>query len=555
VVTLSKVAVSIQTAAVGALTRDQAPAAWRGRFRGAVLPYADGLLSWAAAATSVVAMAFYVRTLMPADALWDTGEAQTVPYTLSIFHPTGFPTYTLLGWAWSQVPFGNVAWRLNLLSAVCMAISAGLVVLITGHLIDERHRAVRAVAAVAAGGAFAFAAETWTVAVRADVHALNTLFVSLIIWLLLCWRAAEWGGANRPGRWLLAAALVFGIAMGNHPLVGLMAAGILVWLFIVDSRVWRRWRLIAGCAGLLLLGLSTYLYIPFRALTPPEPPLFYAHPTTLARMRYLVFAEQFHDLFAFDDLLNVLPDKWREASRILQEQYLGPGWVIAALGAATLAVRQLGAFVFLFLIAAADVVYSMNFNDGDINRYYLPALVATAPFIGVAVAMSTGAVARAAAQASRHFTGLAGRRRVASVMGVGLLVLGMVIPSGTLVANYTRSDQSQNFDADRWVDSVYAQLPQNAVIVSWWSYSTALWYHRWVLGERPDVTIIDERNILDDGYITIDAAIRRFIGKRPVFVVPPDWEREELLATFSTDWVATVPGFTSMLRIKESGAQ
>ena len=34
-------------------------------------------------------------------------------------------------------------------------------------------------------------------------------------------------------------------------------------------------------------------------------------------------------------------------------------------------------------------------------------------------------------------------------------------------------------------------LPPNAVIVSWWSYSTPLWHHRWVLGERPDLTIID----------------------------------------------------------------
>jgi hypothetical protein len=520
-----------------------------------VLPYADGLLSWAAAATSVVALALYLRTLMPADGLWDTGEAQTVPYTLSIFHPTGFPTYTLLGWVWSQLPIGNVAWRLNLLSAVCMAISAGLVVLITGHLIDERHRGIRAVAAAAAGGAFAFAAEAWAVAVRADVHAVNTLFVSLIVWLLLCWRAAEWGGAQRPGRWLLAAALVFGIAMGNHPLVGLMAAGIAVWLFIVDPGFWRRWKLIAGCAGLLLLGLATYLYIPIRALTPPEPPLFYARPTNLDRMRYLVFAEQFHNLFAFDDLMNLLPDKWRQASRILQEQYLGPGWLIVALGAAILAVRQLGAFVFLLLIAVADIVYSMNFNDGDINRYYLPALVATAPFIGVAVAMVVAAGARAAAQASRHVAGLAGRRQIAGAVGAGLLLLGMVIPGATLVANYAQSDQSQNFDADRWVDSVHAQLPKDAVIVSWWSYSTALWYHRWVLGERPDVTIIDERNILDDGYITIDATIRRFLGKRPVYVVPPDWERETLTATFSTEWVATVPGFTSILRIKEPGSE
>ena len=43
--------------------------------------------------------------------------------------------------------------------------------------------------------------------------------------------------------------------------------------------------------------MSVYAYIPIRAVIPPEPPLFYARPNTLERFRYLVFAEQFHDLF------------------------------------------------------------------------------------------------------------------------------------------------------------------------------------------------------------------------------------------------------------------
>ena len=559
-VTLAKVAVSIHPAsdalgegwdaATGELVR---PAPARQlvlpRLRRTALPYADGLLSWTAAAVTIVSFGIFLRTLLPSAGFWDTAEAQTVPHTLSIFHPTGFPTYAILGWLWSQIPVGDVAWRMNLLSAVCVSLSAGLVVLITGHLVAERHPGVRIAAAMVAGSAFAFAEETWAIAVRADVHALNTLFVALLVWLLFCWRAAEWSGAPRAGRWLLASALVFGIALGNHPLVGLMAFGIAAWLFIVDPGFWRRWRLIAACIGLLLLGLATYLYIPLRALTPPEPPLFYARPNTLDRMRYLIFAEQFHSLFDFSNLLGSIGDKWPDASATLGRQYLGPGWVLAAVGAATLAVRQLGAFFFLGMIVAADIVYSMNFNDGDINRYYLPALVASAPMIGVAVAMIAGSVARVAAQTSRRWAGIAGRRRLASTAGAAIVTLGLALPLVTLVVNYQPADQSDNRVADQWVASVYSALPQNAVIISWWSYSTPLWYHRWILGERPDVTIIDERNILDDGYGTIDVAIDAFLGKRPVYVVPPDWERDRIVDAHSTEWVPTIPLFSSLLHI------
>jgi Protein of unknown function (DUF2723) len=508
------------------------------------------LLSWTAAAVFVIAFGVFLRTLLPADGFWDTAEAQTVPHTLSIFHPTGFPTYAMLGWLWSQIPLGDVAWRMNAFSAICIALSAGLVVLITGHLIDERNPRLRATAAAIAGGVFAFAEETWAIAVRADVHALNTFFVALLVWLLFCWRAAEWRGASHAGRWLMTAALVFGIALGNHPLVGLMAFGIAAWLFVVDPGIWRRWRLVAGCIGLLVLGLATYLYIPIRALTPPEPPLFYARPNTLDRIRYLVLAEQFHGLLDFSNVLGSFGSRWPDAAGVLGRQYLGPGWVVAAIGAATLAVRHLGAFFFLGLIVAADVVYSMNFNDGDINRYYVPAIVATTPLIGVGVAMIVGAIARATAQTSRHVTGIAGRRRLASSAAVMAVSFALALPVGTLVVNYQPADESDNRVADQWVASVYDVLPENAVIISWWSYSTPLWYHRWILGERPDVTIIDERNILDDGYGTIDGAIRAFVGKREVYVVPPDWDRERIVATFSTEWVPTIPLFSSLLHIR-----
>jgi Protein O-mannosyl-transferase TMEM260-like len=514
------------------------------------VPYADGPLTWTAAVVTLVAFGVYLRTMLPADGFWDIGEAQTVPHTLSIFHPTGFPTYAILGWLWSQLPVGGVAWRMNLLSGVCLALAAGLVVLITGHLIDERHPGIRAGAAAVAGGTFAFASESWALAVAADVHALNAFFVALILWLLLCWRAAEWGGAHQPGRWLLAAAGVFGVALGNHPVVGLLAFGIFIWLFVVDPRIWRRPKLIAGCVGMVALGLTTYLYIPVRALTPPEPPLFYARPTTLARMRYLIFAEQFHNLFDFSTFLQNFGSRWASAAPILVRQYVGPGWVVVALGAATLAVRQVGAFVFLGLVVLADVVYSMNFNDGDIARYYLATIAATAPLIGVAVAMTAAYSARAAADMSRRIAGSLGRRRIARAVGAGVITVSLLLPLATLVGNYDTADQSTNHEADLWVASVYRALPPNAVIISWWSYSTPLWYHRWVLGQRPDVTIIDERNILDDGYGTIDGAIRAFLGARPVYVVPANWEVEHVMTSYETETIQTYSLYPALLRIE-----
>ena len=540
----AKVAVSIHRGSDGPDRARVAPRSW--------IPDSDDAVSYVAAAVTLVALAVYVRTMMPSTFFWDTGEAQTVPATLSIFHPTGFPVYAMLGWLWSQLPFGEVAWRMNLLSGVCVALASGLAVLITGHLIEERNRLLRASAAGVAGFAFAFAAEPWENATRADVHALNVLFVALIAWLLLTWAAAHRAESPRADRWLVAASLAFGLGIGAHPLVGLTAFGIGAWLLMVDRGIWRRWRLVAVCAAMIGIGIGTYAYIYVRAIIAPEPPLFYAHPDNWERFRYLVFAEQFRDLF--EDFSSPLADfwqKWSLTERILEAQFPLVGWLLAAAGAAVLAVRRVEVLVFFGLAVGAQILYAMNFRDGDIDRYYMPTIALAAPLIGVAIAFLGAVVATAVAEISLRFEAeRATRRRVATAAAAALVALAAVIPAIGLVGGYRSHDQSENRAADRWVASVYDELPPNSVIVSWWSYSTPLWYHRWILGARPDITIIDERNILDDGYRTMRRAILAHLGRRPVYVVPPTWEYQAIVDQFRATTVPTYPGYSELLKIE-----
>ena len=546
----AKVAVSIHRAPDGSGSPPVARAR-RGEAR-RWIPYSDNAVAFAAALVAVVALAIYLRTMLPSTFFWDTGEAQTVPVTLSIFHPTGFPLYAVLGWLWSQLPFGEVAWRMNLLSGVSVALSSGLVVLATGHLIQERSPLLRASAAGVAGAAFAFASEPWENATRADIHAINVFFVALIVWLLLAWAAATRAGSPRSGRWLVGAALAFGLGMAGHPLVGLSAFGIAAWLIAVDRHLWRRWRLVAVCAAAIAVGLSLYGYIYLRAIIDPEPPLFYAHPDTWERFRYLVFAEQFRDLF--DDFSSPLADfwsKWRGAERVLAAQLPVPGWLVVAAGAAVLAVRRPSVLFFLGPIVVANVIYSVNFRDGDIDRYYLPTIAVTTPLLGVALAAIGATVAGAVGEvAFRSMATREARRRLATAGAAIVILLGAMLPSASVVTGYAAHDQSRNYEADAWVASVHEQLPPNSVIISWWSYSTPLWYHRWVLGARPDITIIDERNILDDGYRTMRRAIRAFVGRRPVYVVPPEWEYRRIIADWETSTVRTYPGYTNLLRIE-----
>jgi hypothetical protein len=65
-------------------------------------------------------------------------------------------------------------------------------------------------------------------------------------------------------------------------------------------------------------------------------------------------------------------------------------------------------------------------------------------------------------------------------------------------------------------------MEPDSLIVSWWSYSTPLWYEQLVEGRRPDIAIVDDRTRLDENLGSIEDVIDANLGKRPVYVIRLD---------------------------------
>ena len=63
---------------------------------------------------------------MPGIGFWDTAEFQMVGPVMGTAHPTGYPTYVLVGWLASVLlqPLGEAALRMNVLSAILVAVGA-----------------------------------------------------------------------------------------------------------------------------------------------------------------------------------------------------------------------------------------------------------------------------------------------------------------------------------------------------------------------------------------------------------------------------------------------
>src|SRR5437588_12667687 len=70
-------------------------------------------------------LVIYLITVSPTVNFIDSGELITALHEPGIAHPPGYPLYTLLGYAASHLPIGEVAWRVNLFSAAWGAMAVG----------------------------------------------------------------------------------------------------------------------------------------------------------------------------------------------------------------------------------------------------------------------------------------------------------------------------------------------------------------------------------------------------------------------------------------------
>ena len=78
----------------------------------------------AAIGVFLLAFAIYVATTVRGLDYVDSGELAAVARTLGIAHPTGYPTFTLLGHLWASVVPLRPILALNLLAALLAAASA-----------------------------------------------------------------------------------------------------------------------------------------------------------------------------------------------------------------------------------------------------------------------------------------------------------------------------------------------------------------------------------------------------------------------------------------------
>ena len=411
----------------------------------------------------------YQKTLLPTVGFWDTAEFQTVPYTLDIGHPTGFPTFVLLGKFFTFLPIKTVAYRLNLMSAFLTSIALSFIYLTAISLTS------RPFISLISTLLLSFSPILWFNATHAEVHTLNLFFLSLIIF------GVTQINKTKSLKTLPLLSFIFGLGLGNH----------LFAIFFLFPKGRKAIKIYILALLFFVLGVSVYAFLPIRASQKPPLTFNYNVSTWDGFIRHVTGAD-FRG-FMFSSITKDVPQKLAFYLDLLIDQFLGWGVGLTALGFLWCLVKSPRWTIFFLLIFLPNIIFSLNYQNAAIDRYFLTSFAIMTIWVAYGLA------------AIYNFLN--------SKLSFLVLIPALVLPLYNFRINFKKVDQSQNFEGLKYAQSVFETVKPNAVIISWWSYSTPLWYFKHVEGKRPDIKIInaDKRHWM--------AIIEENISKQPVYVI------------------------------------
>jgi len=510
----------------------------------------------AATVVTLAVFILYVLTLAPSTAMWDTSEYITAAYTLGLPHPPGNPLFVLIGRVFAILPIARtVAIRINLLAAICSAISAGMWFLITERVLvswfAERWQRIIGGTLAALIGATAFTVWNQSV-VNEKVYTVSLLGIAIISWLMVRWCDAPDG--RKADRTLVLVAYLCGLGYANHMAGMLAAPAVGLAVLIVRWQTVLRWKLLLACAAALVFGLTPFAIQPIRAAHFPA--LNEGEPTacrqglaascTFSKGTYDAFMYNFNrgqygkpDLSERQAPLSAQINMWWtyfEWQWLRDAHYDHPGWQ-AILAALFLVLGLLGGFIHwqrdrrsfwyfgsLMFTMTLVLIYYLNFKYGasqapdltgvarevrDRDYFYLWSFSAWGVWAAlglVAVWESVAAlIGRERVTIARESVERPTRRALA--IASPLLALALV----PLFTNWsTASRAGQTDTADFAKDLLNSVEPYGVLVTVGDNDTFPLWYAQEVEGVRRDVVVANTSLLNTDWYT-------RQLIRRPVY--------------------------------------
>ena len=403
----------------------------------------------------------------------DGGDLITAAITGGVPHPTGYPTYLVLASGILKLPVGTLAFRTNLLSAICTIVAAFLVFQIVR---DETGHYQAALVASLGYGAFPL---VWSQAIITEVNALNGLFVVLILYLFHRQQPSLSFG--------ILQGAILGLGIGNHVTTIFLIPFMVLDFFIVDgktpalpvySSVQRFLHLARQLLG-FCSGLCIYLIIPIRASA--NSPVNWGIATNLDQFVWLTTGQMYRSRLGIWNP-SYLYKGLQVWSWFLLNQLNVVG-VLLIFIAAVILFRATRLYIMTAWITVVYSAFSILYFSADSYVYLIPVLVSMAIWIGLGVDWINHAITN----------------RFPRIKFVPELLIAMIflrtlwlIPGMNLSADR---------DAELYAEKVLMTAPSRAIVFTEGDEATfALWYFHYAYHQRSDLAIVCTDLLAEDWY-------------------------------------------------------
>jgi len=395
----------------------------------------------------------------------DGGDFLAAVLTRGTPHPTGYPTYVLLGILFQSLPFSTPVFRGVLESLLPAALGAGL---LTGWMVFllGSKAASRLCAAAVAGIAWGVTPLLFSQAVIVEVHGLQSLIGVLILW----WVTLNLQPApSSHTKWILGLSFLAGLGFGNH-VMGLLFTPVILFAWIYFMRHRGSWKLVLAQVALMLAGMLVYLYLPLRAQV--FPPINWGNPQSWSGFIWEISGDPYRGLL-FSTQATVLWERIRSVFSLLMDQFGAIGLVAGVLGIiqysfSTRWIRWILVWIFVVYFA-----FAIGYDTLDSVDYLLPAIMVFAIWVGSSIPVLWGV------QWRRIPLGLI-------LVGVLAISIGLRIP-GTI----TRVDPRLHDQPARYAEQFLKDAPPRAIVYTTTDGDTfPLWYYHFGLHERPDLRVV-----------------------------------------------------------------
>jgi hypothetical protein len=440
----------------------------------------------------------YGLTLARTLVLGDPTEYTFVANILGIAHPPGYAFYTLLGKLFQTlVPFGEIPWRMHLLSAT---IATAAILFVYGTVlticrqspVKVTTKGIAQIAAIFAALLVATATDWWQHAIHANPHIVTATFLAANLFLLTKWWAGDKASGNQSSKWLLVFSFSAGLGITHHPLTVFSFLAYGLFILLVRSNIWREWRTLVKMLASFLLGLLVWLYLPLRSAM--EPVFGPNNLNTLNGFLDHVLARGISEGLPFFTLADQL-DRATVFWSLLRLQYALPVIFLALVALIWLAwdpahhpsversevARSYGAplrpLAFLFgLSFLANYLFVINLQAQDVMAYLLGIFLLVGLLAGIGLWALIDLLARRI-----KFD----KKALALLLGA-LFLLGPILQ---MVRNTNRISLAGYQEGSEYVESVFELFSgqaEDAILLNDWEHMTPLWYERYVQSRWPD---------------------------------------------------------------------